>query len=243
MERLIQPETEDAARSVAVIASTMRSGSTLLKALLATAEDISDLPETNFQQFRGEQARQRILELATSRIVVLKRPAWYHESKCYPRLPATEVKAILLVRDVYETVKSLQKMTFRKAHAWFSPLVNSWLVGYWANVMEQLLQLRGQANAKMIRYEDLTEQPIACTAELFAFLGSSRHEGADAYGKPEHYDWKWGKDDGGPNIKTLKVQPPKRHGYEDKKLLRTILKSDRTLQVRQQLGYSDFPSI
>ena len=34
--------------SIVVIASTMRSGSTLLKALLAEADDVLNLPETSF---------------------------------------------------------------------------------------------------------------------------------------------------------------------------------------------------
>ena len=42
----------------------MRSGSTLLKALLAEAEDVSNLPEQNFQKFVGDaQAAETIARL------------------------------------------------------------------------------------------------------------------------------------------------------------------------------------
>ena len=38
----------------------MRSGSTLLKALMAAAPDISSLPETNFQKFQSADAKAKI---------------------------------------------------------------------------------------------------------------------------------------------------------------------------------------
>ena len=59
---------------------------------------------------------------------VLKRPAWYHEVFSYPRLPAVDsVKAIILVRDIYETIVSLRQMTFGKLATRMAPLVNGFL--------------------------------------------------------------------------------------------------------------------
>ena len=66
----------------------MRSGSTLLKALLAEAEDVSNLPEQNFQKFVGDaQAAETIARLDEHPIIVLKRPGWYNEVGNYPRCP------------------------------------------------------------------------------------------------------------------------------------------------------------
>ena len=111
-------------RRVVVLLSTMRAGSTLLKALLAEADDVSNLPEINFQRFRSHsRSWQQIALLHHNPIIVLKHPAWYHEVLSYPRLPAVEsVRAIILVRDVYETVVSLRQMTFGKLATFMAPL-------------------------------------------------------------------------------------------------------------------------
>ena len=77
-----------AAPQIVCVASTMRSGSTLLKALLAEASDVSNLPEQNFQKFVSDaQAADKIAALDDNPIIVLKRPGWYNEIGSYPRLP------------------------------------------------------------------------------------------------------------------------------------------------------------
>ncbi|HAY83201.1 MAG TPA: hypothetical protein DCY79_25625 [Planctomycetaceae bacterium] len=233
--------------SIAVIASTMRSGSTLLKALLAEAPDISNLPETNFQKYHGHpQALEELGKLDEHPILLLKRPCWFQEVRRYPRLPTVDnVKTILLVRDVYETVVSLRKMAFRQFAGTLGPWANRFLIqGYWAGVMRRLNEVHEADGAStcVVRYEDLVRDPIATTASLFTFLGSERTTGTDTYSQPEDYQWKWGQDDGGPKIKTLQVQSPKPHGYPDRALLRAIHRSSLALQMRQQFGYSDLPA-
>ena len=122
--------------SLVVIASTMRSGSTLLKALLAEAEDVLSLPETNFQNPRivGRVIEQHVAN--DPPIKLLKKPCWYQETKSYPRLPVEPgTKTVALVRDVYDTVVSLRKMTFRWFAPAFAPMVTSWLGrSYWTRV-------------------------------------------------------------------------------------------------------------
>lgn len=234
-------------QSIAVIASTMRSGSTLLKALLAEAADISNLPETNFQTYhRQPNAAEHLRRLDAHPILVLKRPCWFQEVRSYPRLPnVADVKTILLVRDVYETVVSLRKMAFRKLAGVLGPWSNRFLVQhYWANVMRRIQEVQHQhpESTLLVRYEDLVTDPISTTAQLFAFLGSQQSVGIDTYSPPEGYQWKWGQDDGGPTIKTLRVQSPKPHGYPDQALLRAIHRSPLALEMRQQLGYPDLPA-
>ena len=125
---------------IVCVASTMRSGSTLLKALLAEADDVSNLPEQNFQKFfAGKQAAEKISELDDHPIIVLKRPGWYTEVGRYPKLPNVEnLKTILLVRDVYDTVESLRKMTFRKLAPLASRITNRWLSNYWLGITQSL---------------------------------------------------------------------------------------------------------
>jgi hypothetical protein len=231
--------------TVSVILSTMRSGSTLLKALLAEAEDVSNLPEVNFQRFRDPRtAPRQIAALGQSPILVLKRPAWYHETGRYPRLPAVpEVRRIVLVRDVYETVSSLRNMTLRRLAPLTASLVNPWLIAYWTRVNERLWQLSsgGNENVVRVRYEDLVAQPRDVTRSLFSFLGSARRDGVETYQAPGAYRWRWGSDDGGDRIGSLRVLPPRKHNFEDHRLVRQIRKSPRTLSLRQQLMYPAFP--
>lgn len=236
------PEGRAATKTVVVVASTMRSGSTLLKALLAEAPDVSNLPEINFQRFgHGSQAAARISRLDERPIVVLKRPAWYHEASTYPRLPALEgLKCIALVRDVYPTVVSLRQMSLGQLAPFAPSGVNHFLVNrYWATVTARLHALTVSLGdqARLVRYEDLIRDPVYVTRELFRFMGSACDTGVDCYRWPKGYRWRWGSDDGGERIKTLCVQPPQPCLYDDPGLRRTIERSAAAKALRQALGY------
>ncbi len=197
-------------RRLVIVASTMRSGSTLLKALLATAPDVTDLPEVNFQRFVAADRAPRVWALAPQRIVLLKRPAWFHETRTYPRLPVSlQPQLIVLVRDAWDTVRSIRRMTF----GFLSPLVprafDSWLVRkYWLPVTQRLVELadRQAERVALIRYEDLIAQPRHVTAQLFAFIGSQRREGVEAYQIPKRGPWRWWSDDNSLHLQSLRVQ-------------------------------------
>ena len=64
----LMPMAETQSRTIAIELSTMRSGSTLLKALMSAAPDISSLPEVNFAKFQSHDAQQRIEALCPERI-------------------------------------------------------------------------------------------------------------------------------------------------------------------------------
>jgi len=228
-------------KTIALELSIMRSGSTLLKALMAAAPDISSLPETDFQKFQSDDAASKIAALCEERIVVLKRPAWFNETKSYPKLPnADGVKRVILARDVHTSTASLRKMAFRKAEPIIPQFVDRWLAnGYWASVYANLLDRfpdDGSTNF-WIRYEDLVQDPIQWTGKLFKFLGSERTEGIDSYPPPSGYDWKWGSDDGGDKIKSLKVQAPK-VPQSSIEILERVKELPRVSEVRAQLGYA-----
>jgi Sulfotransferase family len=232
-------------RQVVVLLSTMRAGSTLLKALLAEADDVSNLPEINFQQFRSRtRAWQQITALHPNRILLLKRPAWYHEVWSYPRLPeVAAIKALILVRDAYATIVSLRRMTFGKLAACMAPLVNGYMVQYWARVTERLGRLYDALGdeASIVRYEDLVAAPRETTRALFTFIGSRRTIGVASYREPENFQWQWGRDDGGPKIRSLRVQPPPPQRYADQTLLKAIRRSKRAQRVRARLTYPQLP--
>ncbi len=235
-------------RTVAVLLSTMRSGSTLLKALLAQAPDVSDLPETDFQKFRGPGASARMAALSAEPILLLKRPGWFTDIGRYPRMPEVpRVKRIVLVRDAYANLLSVRKMMFRHL-PWLqrSGWGNRFIVSrYWTGTNSRLLDVSeaDPANTMLVRYEDVLAEPVDLTAKLFAFLGSSQSEGLDTYGNPEGYDWRWGRDDGGAVIKSLKVQAPRSITYDDRKLFAAIRSCAATQSLRRKLGYPDLPAL
>lgn len=202
------PETT---KQVALILSTMRSGSTLLKALLSAPDDVANLPETDFQKFRSADAASRVAALAREPIIVLKRPAWFHETQTYPKLPNLPgARRVILTRDAHANTLSLRKMVFRRLEPYAPAAANAWLARrYWAPVYTSLLERfpHSDLSSFWIRYEDLVADPVRWTARLFEFIGSRQREGIDAYPKPGGYEWKWGTDDGGQKIKSLKVQP------------------------------------
>jgi hypothetical protein len=236
----------EASKTVAVLLSTMRSGSTLLKALLATAPDVSDLPETDFQRFTGERACSRLCALGPEPILVLKRPAWFNEIGRYPRLPEVpRLKRIVLVRDAYPNVLSIRRMLFRHVPLLLRTNVgNRFLVErYWFPITERLAGLAAvdPIDTRLVRYEDVLEDPEGETARLFEFLGSARTEGTATYGAPADYEWKWGSDDGGERIRTLSVGRPREETSVDTRLAATISRSASVSALRRRLGYSAPP--
>ena len=240
-QTMTTPIIEPSEKTIALELSTMRSGSTLLKALMAAAPDISSLPETDFQKFQSPDAASKIAALCDERIVVLKRPAWFNETKSYPKLPnASEVKQVILARDVHTSTASLRKMAFRKVEPIIPQFVDNWLAnGYWAAVYANLFARfpdNGSTNF-WIRYEDLVQDPVQWTCKLFQFLGSDRTEGIDSYPPPSGYDWKWGSDDGGDKIKSLKVQAPK-IPQSSLDILERVKDLPRVSEVRAQIGYA-----
>lgn len=220
----------------------MRSGSTLLKALLAEADDVSNLPESNFQKFSGKSNARPLIELlADESIILMKRPAWYTECRSYPRLPdVSHLKIILLTRDVYDTVQSCRKMTFWKAQGLASSFADHWLVNrYWCSITKSLLRCfeDESLDTTLIRYEDLTEQPIEETRRLFQFIGSQQAEGVDTYSPPENFKWRWGRDDGSSNIRSLKVQPSNNKPKDNQRLWEIIENSSEVMELRKELKY------
>jgi hypothetical protein len=189
------------------ILSSQRSGSTLLKALLATAPDVSHLPEVPFHRY-GKATTWQLKTLSEKKIIVLKKPSWPGAGD-YPRLPAIgPKKIILLIRHPYETLLSTRKM-YEKLNPdfWEEWGYERMLYDYWLPTYENLLArgLHLLPNTRIVQYESLVADPVKHSADLFQFIGSKRKEGTDTYHKRSE-DWTFTTDDGGEKIKSLKVQ-------------------------------------
>lgn len=222
------------------IISSQRSGSTLLKSLLANAPDVSHLPEIPIQKY-GKWNTWQLKTLSSRRIIVLKKPSFANQFD-YPKLPpVSNQKIILLIRNPHDTLLSVYRM-FEKIDKDFT---KNWdyrklLTEYWLPTYESIRtkQIKEQPNTFLVKYEDLIKEPINMTKELFQFIGSVEKNGMDTYNRPDNFKWKWFSDDSGEKIKSLKVQRKK--GEEINEELKALISnSSRTQSILQYFGYTD----
>ncbi len=211
----------------------MRSGSTLLKSLLATQNEISDLPEINFQKYQSF-SQWRLSRLSPEPIIVLKKPSWLGED-IYPKLPSARPrKLIILIRRPQAVIRSCQAMYRELSPDKEKPSREEFL-SYWCKTYERL-QSFSQDDCFHIRYEDLLNQPIKKTSEIFSFVGLEGRDGVDSYHRPADRDWKWYDDDGGDRIQSLKVQATPSEMI-DPDLDHLVSHSERAQKLLKAFGY------
>ena len=221
-------------KKVICIASSMRSGSTLLKALLATREDVSDLQEKSFKYLNKPE------NLSNKPIVVLKSPAYYNQYS-YPDIPAAaNIKKIILVRNPYDTILSLHKMNLVTNIELALGMNEEKLLKYWHMVYRNILEKISltDINVLLVRYEELVRFPMEETERIFCFIQSENRKGTMEYKKPQNYEWKWGTDDGGDVIKTLKVKY-KESEKKNIKLLNLVLQNKPVMYLLKKYGYQE----
>jgi hypothetical protein len=229
-------------KTIVIILCCIRSGSTLLKALLAEAPDISHLPEIDYQDYYTNKYSfyRRVYFLSKKRIIVLKSPHWFKNATVRRFIPdIRHIKIVILTRDVFDVVKSLREC-FQVAK--FKDLGKEGFVNYWCDVYECILDSikKTKKEVCVIRYEDLVSKPKEITSRLFSFVGSSKRDGVDCYHEPEDFKWKWGSDDGGDKIKHLKVVTNRGISNQseiDKELTELITTSKRAAYLRHSFGY------
>ena len=169
-------------KTIVLIMCCARSGSTLLKALLAEAPDVSHLPEINFRRYLSNKYHLCFAShrFSTKRIIVFKRPHWFNNVKDKLSIPDSKnIKVIFLVRDVYDTVVSLEKRT--KVNC--LNIGKKELVEFWCNANEMIMNTVAhiKQNVYFVRYEDLLKNAEDVTKMLFKFIGSCRRDGTNTY--------------------------------------------------------------
>ncbi len=201
-------------RTIVFIGSAQRVGSTLLKALLAEAPDVSHLPEVSFKDVRLNPYNfyYYCYKMSPKRIIILKKPASIFPEK-YPRIDFPFIKLIIVYRHPRTWHRSMRDV-FKP---WESnlPIVDSTMtdqdmLNYWCKSYEALLdnpKLNGIPRI-FVSYEELIAKPVKTTRRVFAFIGSERLDGCDTYHHPENFEWAWGSDDAGEKIKQLRIVPP-----------------------------------
>ena len=190
-------------KTVVLIMSSQRSGSTLLKSLLAEAEDISHLPEISYWKNIGNKydLYARACKLAKERIVVLKSP--FHSSILkneYIIDDMERLKIIILVRHIYGVVDSMLRMDQKVGQKAKDQIARTkTYIKYWTDCYQKILNVAKKIpkkRIKIVKYEDLLTNPIKETKDLFQYLGSRQLSGVDTYHKPKDFEWNWGIDDG-----------------------------------------------
>lgn len=222
-------------KTLVLVLCTMRSGSTLLKALLGEAPDVSHLPEVRFigPVESDLDFYARFSGLAPERIVLLKHPLWFKNGIAQFTVPALDrIRLVGIVRDCYPTLCSIKAMPRDDIPA------DADLIDYWLDSTTQILARYREAGARgrCVRYEDLVANPVAETQALFEFMGSTMHHGVTQYSRPQHGEWEWGSDDGGPKIRSLEVTASTEPA-RDESLLALIDGDERVARLRKELGY------
>ncbi len=240
-------------RKVILIVSPMRTGSTLLKALLAEAPDVSSLPEMSINFiFKDNQYLNywKIFRRSDKGIVVLKKPLSpeFTEYKLGSMIPDKDsIKVIVLCRNVMDTVKSLLRMTKDRS---LDPIsqgsykeysVTDW-VQYWCKAYQSILTNKElmERRVTFVKYEELISRPKEVTSRLFQFIGSKQKRGVDTYKHPSTYDWRWGNDDGGSLIRTLRVirdRPSSSEEEPNQRIGEIVESSNEVAQIQEKLGY------
>ncbi len=222
-------------KTLVLILCTMRSGSTLLKAMLGTAPDVSHLAEVQFHQLRTNDFDfyTRYCRLASEPIIVLKHPVWFTDTISTFEVPRlNRFRMIGLVRDCYPTLCSIKAMPGTDKPA------DSELIAYWLRYTAQIVTKSGEAGARgrYVRYEDLVADPVTISAALFKFIGSNMTQGVSAYAPPTGGEWQWGGDDASEKIRSRQVQPATTLG-QDPELLALVKADQRIAELRKRLGY------
>lgn len=210
-------------RKFVFILSTVRSGSTLLKALLSKGGNVSHIPEVNFfHDDNLDNLKSRAISQTDKDIIVCKIPKWFN-SYDYPRFNLNGNKSIIIFRCCYDVIHSIRKMLEDNPEPKFQNISDDELIDYWCETYEQLLDgtnALSRDNTHIVNYNDLLNYPKIITKQLFEFIESDLTEGVDTYEKSGSVKWEWGHDDGSEKIRSCKVLPgrsyPKNQDLMDK---------------------------
>lgn len=222
-------------KRIVLIMSAMRSGSTLLKSLLAEGPDVSMLDEFNFITYADSNRFHfyfKVFVQSRKRIIVLKQP--YNNAKKdsskYGRVPIKGVKKIILYRDPFAALCSLSSLPNSR---------NIKPVEYWIDSYESiLLNIKEEeiynGDVAVVKYEDLVEKPEDTTMYLFKFIGSVKNKGVDSY---TNWKWKPDRDDTSKMIKSLKVQSGRMYHPDcDNDLWESISKNEKIGVIKERLA-------
>lgn len=203
------------------IISAQRSGSTLLKALLANKSSISHLPEVSPEPYAAQKytAQYYYFRLTREPVIVFKMPRSPRAAN-YPFIGPGIDRYIFLFRNPVDTALSMletqrevvrlgkmppfEKMPHGTNGEILEASLHYWLETY--RMMSAAAAANTEMQIKYICYEQLVENPAEIIRALLAFIGVDSSEVRTTYDcYDEERGWLWGRDDGGEMIKQKKV--------------------------------------
>lgn len=224
------------------IMSAQRSGSTLLKALLANEPSISHLPEISpnpyaLHKFSSQYYFHR---LAKQQIIVFKIPRSPRVAQ-YPVIGAGIDYYIYLFRnpvDVALSMLSSQREVnqigmlppFEDLREATDGQILDRSLRYWLET-NKMISAAVAANSAMkikyISYESLVAQPEENLRSLLAFIGIQASGSFTTYNAYDDKNgWQWGRDDGGNLIRLKKVVTRQQTQLSDETRLRYEIDKD-----------------
>lgn len=223
----LHPEIERLVPEPAFLLSSVRSGSTLLRAVLDSHSQIHSPHETHFRRLQvtpTTPATFKALDASGLRIVDVEHLLWDRLLDRSLRLSGKRV----LVEKTPSNVFAVDRL----AAAWPSArfifllrhplaIARSWhaadpqgrpmarAVPHTLAFMEHLERARQRHPGVTVRYEHLTADPEAVTRRLCDYLGVEWEDGMLHYGRADHGDWQAGLGDWSDRIRSGRIQQPR----------------------------------
>lgn len=199
-------------KRIIVIQSLMRSGSTLLKALIANSPDVSHLNEAKGLCLPGPETHAlRLLNrylyygsvhaLSRRRVLVLKTPIPF-DGRASPVPPSLDARIIILLRHPGPIFHSCKKMSHELRMSRSEREIRTY-VRHAGRELVGLTRLPGR-RPLVISYEELVSRTTETMSQVFDFIGVEAAH-TDTYSMPDS-GWRWNRDDGGERIRTLRVR-------------------------------------
>jgi len=234
-------------KTIVVIVSTYRSGSTLLKALLGQAEDVSHLPEIFFSGGHWSRRFPRLYayscyfqayRASAHRIVVFKKPLGPNHLKKgvnhFENLPRLSLRIIIMVRRPGDVISSIQKIPAEVGPGSFSRSELYEYLFHYYQFTNRLIQDTDYFFTT-VSYEELVAKPIEVTSALFSFIGSKHQKGVSDYQQDPGVLWTWGTDDGGALIRKMKVDSQSQKSVPGQNYLDLVRTSKTSRQFAQKI--------
>ena len=161
-------------KELVYVASSMRSGSTLLKALLGQAKDVSHLEEKQFLLISRYKNFNKYINYYKAyffsykhQVIVYKTPVWSLDKlEQYPYLPLSPVKLILLTRNPNDIVKSLIQMDYKLNLYKDNESARNYVYLVYRRMSE--LYEDSQLQTKLVSYEELIRAPEIVSLNLLS---------------------------------------------------------------------------
>lgn len=223
----LHPEIDRLVPEPVFLLSSVRSGSTLLRAVLNSHSQLHSPHETHFRRLQvvpTTPPAYQALEVDGLRVVDVEHLLWdrmLHRSLQLSgkRVLVEKTPSNVFVADRLATAWPRARFIFLLRHplaiarSWHAadpnrrPMVRA--VPHTLAFMQQLESARQRHPGVTVRYEELTADPETVTRRLCDFLGVDWEAAMLDYGRVDHGEWRAGIGDWSERIRSGRIQQPR----------------------------------